>query len=163
MRSTYSSSPTGRNSDAASGSGVYVHIGLTGLTTQSGNHEVVQDQSFRFELPARYDLDHIQIARNDLRILHDVFQRSPGAVTDLHNAALRGDRESMRKIAHGLGITEEGIKNQGGGMWIYIAGAAVFIAAALLLGGGDGESEPVGQGDSGGGVDGGLPPGGLPQ
>ncbi|MEV8404269.1 hypothetical protein AB0R12_00285 [Streptomyces niveus] len=163
MRSTYSSSPTGRNGDAASGSGVYVHIGLTGLTTQSGNHKIVQDQSFRFELPGRFDLDHIQIAKNDLRILHDVFQRSPGAVTDLHNAALRGDRDSMRKIAHGLGITEEGIKTQGGGMWVYIAGAAVFIAAALIFGGGERESEPVGQGDNEGGGDAGLPPGGLPE
>ncbi|MGW1076537.1 hypothetical protein [Streptomyces sp. NPDC002537] len=123
-----------------------MHLGIAGLATKSGGHEIIQDQSFQFELPGVFDLQHIHRARNDLRVLHDIFARYPGAMADLHNATVRGDRNAAVRIARNVGLTEEEFQASEGGFWWYIAGAAVVIAAVVIAGSCQSDSGPYGPG-----------------
>lgn len=115
------------------GNQVSVVLGLSGLTVRSGDYEIAQDQTFRFEMPSRFEAEHIDIASNDLRIFQEMLQRYPGAIADLHNAVIRGDQDVVREIVSTVGLTEESFKAQGGGMWIWIALVGGFIAAHAMF------------------------------
>jgi hypothetical protein len=150
--------------EAPAGSGVHAVIGLTGLTTQSGEFTLHQERVVRFAVPPAVGRRHAEIIQRDSALLADVAANYADELGALHDAAMRGDFPTAGRIAEEIGLTEERALAEGGGMWGWIALAAVGIGIALVV---KSDSDPApGPQDPPPPVndipDGGLPPGGAP-
>jgi hypothetical protein len=140
--STYLSLAEGRRKsmvgeDTPTASGVHAVIGLTGLARESGGFPVVQERLVRFELPPAFDSE---IFRRDSELLAEIASQNAESFAYLHDCAIRNDFGEARRIANQIGLTEERFSAEGGGMWIFIAAAAVFLAVAVT-----GDSPPTPQ------------------
>lgn len=116
--------------DAPTATGVQAVLGLTGLSGQSRGVRVAQERVVRFELPAAFDARHSEIFRRDSELLAEIASQHAESLAYLHNCAMRSDFGEARRIADEIGLTEERFSDEGGGFWIWIAAAAVFIAVA---------------------------------
>ncbi len=151
--------------EAPHGSGVHAIIGLTGLTTESGDFTLHHERVVRFAVPTSIDRRHAEMIRRDSELLAEIAGKYADELGALHNAAARGDFPAAGRIARDIGLTEERAVAEGGGMWGWIALAAVGIGIAILAQSGEDHApgppdpppaptEPL--------PDGGLPPGGAP-
>jgi hypothetical protein len=103
--------------------------------------------------------------RRDSALLAEIAGSYADELGALHNAAVRGDSPTAGRIARQIGLTEERAVAEGGGMWGWIALAAVGIGIAILAQSGDdhapGPPEPP-PAPTEPPTDAGLPPGGAP-
>jgi hypothetical protein len=125
--------------DVTTTSGVRAVVGLTGLAGESGGVRVLQERMVKFELPAEFDEQHIEILRRDSELLAGLASRHGASLACLHNAPLRSDFAEARRIANEIGLSEERFEAEGGGFWGWIAAAAVVFAIAVLA---PGDSSP---------------------
>ena len=70
-----------------------------------------------------------------------VATENPGSLIALHEAALKNDLPTARRLVDELGLREERFYAEGGGMWGWIVLAAVALAAAAAFSG-DSPSPP---------------------
>jgi hypothetical protein len=110
--------------------GPAVIFGLTGFETTIDGVCVSADRTARLELPETFTPDHMERIRNDLAILADTAAQKPNEMMAFQNAVLTRDPAAGR-LADELGLTEEKMAANGGGLvWVVIA---IAVAAALLL------------------------------
>jgi hypothetical protein len=151
--------------DVPAGSGVHAIIGLSGLTTQSGEFTLQHERVVHFAVPTVVDRRHSEMIRRDSALLAEIAGSYADELGALHNAAVRGDFPTAGRIARQIGLTEQRAVAEGGGMWGWIALAAVGIGIAILAQSGDdhapGPPEPP-PAPTEPPTDAGLPPGGAP-
>jgi hypothetical protein len=121
--------------------GVEVVVGLTGFQATTGGVTARGEQFVRVQLPPAVTEEHLELMRNDLRLLSQVLDENPRTLLDIHNAVLRNDMPTANRLAREVGLTEENAQGYGGGMWGYILVAGVIIFAYAAFGG-EGESPP---------------------
>lgn len=114
-------------------SSVQLVIGLTGLEAQAADVSFLRDQIFRIPLPPTFDPSHIERMQRDCEMLAGIAKKSPDRLREFHNAALRNDFGSATRIANEIGLQEEQFYADGGGMWGWIALAAVVIVVAASV------------------------------
>jgi hypothetical protein len=151
--------------EVPAGSGVHAIIGLTGLTTESGEFTLHQERVVRFAVPTAVDRRHAEMIRRDSELLAEIAGNYADELGSLHNAAVRGDFPTAGRIAREIGLTEERAVAEGGGMWGWIALAAIGIGIGILIQSEDdqapGPPEPP-PAPTEPPTDAGLPPGGAP-
>jgi len=129
-----------------------VVIGLTGFHARRDGLEISSDQILRIEVPAVATEQHLELMRNDLGAITKIVGEYPQQVLSIQNAVLRHDLASANRLAEEIGLTEENMVANGGGMWGYILLAAVVIGAYAAFGGSGTEHpppEPTPQPDAG--------------
>ena len=138
--------------------GSQVVISLSGSDAEVDGVKFSREQVFRAELPRSVSRQDIQVMRRDLELLAQIAEQHPDDFTALHNAVLRQDFGTANRLARKIGLSEEQFAAQGGGA--AKAGIVVGIIVVLVILAGTSDSgttpEPVGPGDSSGGVDGGT-------
>jgi hypothetical protein len=120
---------------------VHLVVSLTGLEAESGDVQITHDHVFRVELPDTIDSKHVELLRRDCEIMAGVAMENPGSLMALHEAAVKSDFRTARRLVDELGLREERFYAEGGGMWGWIVVAAVALAAAAAFSG-DSPSPP---------------------
>jgi hypothetical protein len=119
-----------------------VVIGVTGFHSRRDGLNISSDHILRIELPPVATEAHLDLMRNDLRTITRIVSDYPQTVIDIQNAVLNHDLVSANRMANEIGLTEENMIANGGGMWGYILLAAVVIGAYAAFGGGSDEPPP---------------------
>jgi hypothetical protein len=104
-------------------------IGVTGFSAERSDVRIHGEQILRIDIPPTVTEEHLEQMRNDLRVLSGVVAENPQAVMNIQNAVLRNDMVVANDLARSVGLTEENMVANGGGMWGYILVAAVVIGA----------------------------------
>jgi hypothetical protein len=129
----------------ADGNGRHLVIGLVGLGSQVAGTDFSTDRIIRLALPDRVDVDHVEIARNDLEALLSAVSDQPEKFQDLQNAVLGNDFATADTLLDDLGLTEEKLQaRQGGILGAILVGAAVAAAILLYAATADAPTQPPG-------------------
>ena len=115
--------------------GLQAVVGVTGFRATHGSVTVSGEHFVRIDLPDTATEEHLDLMRNDLRVLTQILDDHPRTLLDIQNAVLRNDIPTANRLANEVGLTEENMVANGGGMWGYILAAAVVIGAYAAFGG----------------------------
>jgi hypothetical protein len=119
-----------------------VILGVTGFHSRRDGLNIASDHILKIELPPVATEAHLELMRNDLDTITRIVADYPQTVIDIQNAVLNHDLVSANRMANEVGLTEETMVANGGGMWGYILLAAVVIGAYAAFGGGSDEPPP---------------------
>jgi hypothetical protein len=118
----------------ATANGVQAVLGLTGLETQSGGVRVLRERYARVDLPQRFGAEHVGLMQKDLEILAGIVKQYPEDVLALQNAVLGHDFATANRLASKIGLTEDKIAANGGGLvGAILGGIALLVVFGLLL------------------------------
>jgi hypothetical protein len=140
MRATYTHGT--EKTDMASNDSRQVVIGVTGFQSRRDGLNISSDHILRIQLPPVATEGDLELMRNDLRTITRIVDDHPQTVLDMQNAVLNHDIVSANRMANEIGLTEENMMANGGGMWGYILIAAVVIGAYAAFSGGSDEPPP---------------------
>ena len=113
----------------AASSPASLSIGVTGRTQAQSMFEVAPGRNVHVDLPAGYSAEHLALAAKDAEILMGILKDKPQEVQAIISAVSAGNFTEARKVAKGIGITEEDFMEQGGGLW----GVVIVIAVVAVL------------------------------
>jgi hypothetical protein len=146
---------------------VQVIIGLSGSRVESGGLGVSRERLTRIDVPVGFTGVDIALMQKDLEYMAQLAQQHPEAMLELGNAAARQDFDTARNVAKRIGLTEREFVARGGGKGGIVAAivAALVVLEELLSAdsGGDAPPPPPPPPPPRPDLDGGLPPGGVPQ
>jgi hypothetical protein len=131
-----------KGADVASNDSRQVIIGVTGFQSRRDELNISSDHILRIELPPVATEAHLELMRNDLGTITRIVADYPQTVLDIQNAVLNHDLVSANRMANEIGLTEENMIANGGGMWGYILLAAVVIGAYAAFSGGSDAPPP---------------------
>src|SRR3954451_3580729 len=69
----------------------------------------------------------MQTAMRDAELMAQLFKDRSGELQTFYNHVVNDRKDEARTLARSIGLSELHFKQQGGGMWPYILGAAVII------------------------------------
>jgi hypothetical protein len=108
-------------------------IGLSGFRVDSGGFPMSREHVLRFELPPRFDAEHIELARRDFEVLASKAAHYPAELVDFQNAVLAHDLPRAGRLARDIGLTPEQLHEEGGGA-AEVALVGGIIAVLILAG-----------------------------
>jgi hypothetical protein len=91
----------------------------------------------------------IRTAARDAELMAQLLRERPDEMREFYNHVVNDRREEGTRLARSIGLSELRFKEQGGGMWPYILGAAVVILGCAAFDCGDaGVVPPDGHGST---------------
>jgi len=111
--------------------GASLLIGVAGATQTQSKFEVASGKSVRVELPESFTAEHVALAAKDSEILAEILRGHPREFGQIVTAVTAGKFAEAKKVAEGIGLTEDNFVKRGGGMWAVVI--AIAIGCALLL------------------------------
>ena len=105
-------------------------IAVSGAGKPQSKFEVAGGRSVRVDVPKTFTAEHVALATRDSEIVAGILKQYPHEYCQLVNAVTEGKIEEARKIAEQIGLTEQNVMRQGGGMWAIIIG--ICVGCALL-------------------------------
>ena len=119
-----------------------LRLGIIGHTAERLGTFIHTDQTLRVELPAEFTEAHLAQLKYDTQFVLDLIERDPDAIMSIQGAILRNDFAKANEVARDVGLTENNMIANDGGMWGYILLAAVVIGAYAAFGGSGEEAPP---------------------
>jgi hypothetical protein len=108
-----------------------VVIGVAGSGLPQSIFDVAAGRSIRAAIPENFTAEHVALAARDSELLMGMLKNHPHEFCEMVNAINTGKFTEARKMAEKVGLTEENIISQGGGLWAVVI--VIAVAAALLL------------------------------
>jgi hypothetical protein len=119
-----------------------LRLGIIGDGAERLGTFIHTDQTLRVALPSEYTEAHLAQMKQDTRFILDLMERDPDAIMKIQGAILRNDFAKANEVARDVGLTENNMLANDGGMWGWILLAGVVIGAYAAFGGSGEETPP---------------------
>ncbi|GAA1974477.1 hypothetical protein [Microbacterium pumilum] len=119
-----------------------LRLGIIGHRAERLGTLIHTDQTLRVELPDEFTDAHLAQMKYDTQFILELIERNPDAIMSIQGAVLRNDFATANEVARSVGLTENNMIDNDGGMWGYIILAAVVIGAYAAFSGSGEEAPP---------------------